>query len=43
LLTVLDFVAAGITELEQMMPVLDRFQRERELARLRRRKGRTDK
>lgn len=35
-LAVLQFVAAGLTELEQMQPVLARFERERELARQRR-------
>lgn len=39
-LAALQFVAAGLTELEQMLPVLDRFERERELARLRRKKRR---
>lgn len=39
-LAVMDFVAAGLTELEQMLPVLERFERERELARLRREKRR---
>jgi hypothetical protein len=39
-LAALQFVAAGLTELEQMLPVLDRFERERELARLRREKRR---
>lgn len=34
-LAALQFVAAGLTELEQMLPVLDRFERERELARAR--------
>jgi len=34
-LATLQFVAAGLTELEQMLPVLDRFERERELARAR--------
>jgi hypothetical protein len=40
MLAVLQFVAAGLTDLEQMMPVLERFERERELARLRREKRR---
>lgn len=39
-LAVLHFVAAGLTELEQMLPTLARFERERELARLRRAKRR---
>jgi len=39
-LAALQFVAAGLTELEQMVPVLDRFERERELARQRREKRR---
>jgi hypothetical protein len=39
-LAVLQFVAAGLTELEHMQPVLARFERERELARLRRAKRR---
>jgi len=34
-LAALQFVAAGLTELEQMLPALDRFERERELARVR--------
>jgi hypothetical protein len=36
----LQFVAAGLAELEHMQPVLARFERERELARLRRAKRR---
>jgi len=40
MLAVLQFIAAGMTELEQMQPVLERFERERELARLRREKRR---
>jgi hypothetical protein len=39
-LAALQFVAAGLSELEQMLPVLERFERERELARLRREKRR---
>ncbi len=39
-LAVLQFVAAGMAELEQMLPTLERFERERELARLRREKRR---
>ena len=39
-LAILQFVAAGLTELEQMLPTLERFERERELARLRREKRR---
>lgn len=39
-LAALHFVAAGLTELEQMLPMLARFERERELARLRRAKRR---
>lgn len=39
-LTALQFIAAGLTELEQMLPVLARFERERELARRRREKRR---
>jgi hypothetical protein len=38
----LQFVAAGLAELEHMQPVLARFERERELARLRRAKRRAD-
>jgi hypothetical protein len=34
-LAALQFVAAGLTELEQMLPTLARFERERELARAR--------
>jgi hypothetical protein len=39
-LAALQFVAAGLAELEHMVPVLDRFERERELARQRREKRR---
>jgi hypothetical protein len=39
-LAALQFVAAGLAELEHMLPVLDRFERERELARQRREKRR---
>jgi hypothetical protein len=39
-LAALQFVAAGLAELEHMQPVLARFERERELARLRRAKRR---
>lgn len=39
-LTALQFIAAGLTELEQMLPALARFERERELARARREKRR---
>jgi hypothetical protein len=39
-LAALQFVAAGLTELEQMLPMLARFERERELARARREKRR---
>jgi len=39
-LAALQFIAAGLTELEQMRPVLARFERERELARQRREKRR---
>jgi hypothetical protein len=39
-LTALQFIAAGLTEMEQMLPALARFQRERELARARREKRR---
>lgn len=39
-LAALQFVAAGLAELEHMLPVLARFERERELARLRREKRR---
>jgi hypothetical protein len=35
-LAALQFVAAGLTDLERMLPTLARFERERELARLRR-------
>lgn len=39
-LATMQFIAAGMAELEQMIPVLERFERERELARLRRQKRR---
>lgn len=42
-LAALQFVAAGLTELEQMLPALDRFERERELARARYARRRTAK
>lgn len=37
-LAILQWVAAGPAKMEQMLPTLDRFERERELARLRREK-----
>ena len=40
MLAALQFIAAGLSELEQMQPVLERFEHERELARLRREKRR---
>jgi hypothetical protein len=43
MLAALQFIAAGLTELEQMQPVLERFERERERARLRREKRRAAK
>lgn len=43
MLAALQFIAAGLTELEQMQPTLERFERERELARLRREKRRAAK
>jgi Transposase DDE domain len=39
-LAALHFVAAGLAELEQMLPMLTRFERERDLARIRRAKKR---
>jgi IS4 transposase len=42
-LAALQFVAAGLAELEQMLPMLARFERERELARARREKKRAAK
>jgi hypothetical protein len=42
-LAALQFVAAGLAELEHMLPALERFEREREQARLRREKRRAAK